>query len=225
MTRTLFLKLYPFYIPNNSIDFCSIYSIVICIRGVLKKNVKNNFPQLIKSIAFFHIKWHNFRNPIISIMIITSSSVCYSVCCYRTLHRCGQTCQIDTRQLMQTFAVVIIVKNISHVIQPQFYIIMTNALLSPNAFSQHFFINLGLYKQGYISNIKFLDHPPHETHTNHVKNIFCIFWNSKFHKKATSLQHCILSIPYTILQVIWDTFVTITGCAFWYKSMKKLKKS
>jgi len=40
----------------------------------------------------------------------------------------------STKDSLQTFAVVIIVKNISHVIQAQFDIIMINALLSPNAF-------------------------------------------------------------------------------------------
>lgn len=91
MTRALFLKLYPFYIPNNSIDFCGIYYIVICIRGVLnnetllnhvKKKIKKN-PTInqIHCILSHNVTSFPSCNPIISIiMIITSSSVCYSVC-------------------------------------------------------------------------------------------------------------------------------------------------
>lgn len=55
------------------------------------------------------------------------------------LHRFGQICQIDKKSL-QTSVVVIIVKNISHVLQAQIYIIITDALFLPAvAISQHFF--------------------------------------------------------------------------------------
>lgn len=80
MTRALFLKLYPFYIPNNSIDFCGIYYIVICIRGVLNNETllnhvkkKKKIPQLIKSIAFFHITWHHSRHATPSLVLLWSS--------------------------------------------------------------------------------------------------------------------------------------------------------
>lgn len=44
MAQNLFLLLYPFYKPNNSIDFSRIYYIVICVKGVLN-NVKIMFPN------------------------------------------------------------------------------------------------------------------------------------------------------------------------------------
>lgn len=131
--------------------------------------------------------------------------------------------QSNRQKSLQTFAVVISQKH-NHVIQAQFYSIMTN-LLSPivlfhNIFNECRSIKARVYQHKLIfgpSPIRV----GHEIHTNHVKNLLHLEQqiSQKGHKfAALHTEHLFYNF------VIWDTLVTITGCAFWYKLMKKLKK-
>lgn len=111
--------------------------------------------------------------------------LCYSICCYRTLHRFGQICQIDKRQFANVCS-----SYYSREYKPchtgpilYHYDQCFSLLLFHNILNEFRFVQAKVYQHKI-----FLGPSPLKIHTNHVKNIFCI-WNSKFHRKATSLQH------------------------------------
>lgn len=115
-------------------------------------------------------------------------------------------CQIDRRNVCSSYY-------IQKALQAQFDIIITDVLVLPtDAISLHF--KASVYQHKFI-----LDPLPWE---QDMRSAWCI-WSSEFHWKATSLQHCIWKHSY--YNFAGDMRHSYNhSCAFWYKSMKMLKK-